>query len=379
MNGGVKILSVRGIPIRLHWTFFLILPYVAFMMARRFTAFAAQAHTHETDLLLSPGAWGLVLAVLLFVSVLLHELGHVFVALAQGSKVREVTLMMLGGVSHIESVSHAPRAEAKMAIVGPLVSIAIAVVAYVAHMFSGAAPDLQFGLYYLAQINLGIGIFNMLPAFPLDGGRVLRSLLATKYGRLKATTVSAGIGRGLAVMLGLLGLFTGNFLMALIALFIWAGGNAEAQGILHRERLANVRVGDLVEDTVPVVYGAETIARATEVMLRDRASALLVRGPNGMGIVTADQVANIDPRFRSAATVDAIALAEAPVADVNDVVADVVEAMDARGLKFVPVVRGTEIVGVLSRENVERYLKLDSMLRPSAFEPPPQRSRKSIA
>lgn len=369
MNGGVKILSVRGIPIRLHWTFFLILPYVAFMMARRFAAFAAQAHTRDTDLILSPGAWGLLLAVLLFASVLLHELGHVFVALAQGSKVREITLMLLGGVSHIESVSHAPRAEAKMAIVGPLVSIAIAVVAYVGYLFSGAVPDLQFGLYYLAQINLGVGIFNMLPAFPLDGGRVVRSLLAAKYGRLRATVISAGIGRVLAVMMGIFGLMSGNFLLALIALFVWGGGNAEAQGILFRERLKAVRVGDLVENNVPVIYDSETIARATEVMLHDRASALLVRGPQGMGIVTADQVASIDPRFRSAATVDAVAMKEAPVADVNDIVADVIEAMDARGLRFVPVVRDNEIIGVLSRENIERYLKLDTMLRPAAFEP----------
>jgi Zn-dependent protease/CBS domain-containing protein len=373
MNGGVKILSVRGIPIRLHWTFFLILPYVAFMMAKRFAAFAASAHTTETALLLSPGMWGLLLAVLLFVSVLLHELGHVFVALAQGSKVREVTLMLLGGISHIESVSHAPRAEAKMAIVGPLVSIAIAVVAYVAHLFSGDVPDLQFGLYYLAQINLGIGIFNMLPAFPLDGGRVLRSMLATKYGRLRATAMAASVGRVLAVMMGILGLFSGNFLMALIAVFIWAGGNAEALGIIHRERLAKLRVGDLVENNVPVIHAAETIARASEVMLHDRASALLVRGPGGMGIITAEQIAGIAPRFRSAATVDAVALGEAPVADANDIVADVVEAMDARGLRFVPVVRGDQIIGVLSRENVERFLKLDSMLRTSLVEPPPGR------
>jgi Zn-dependent protease len=375
MNGGVKILSVRGIPIRLHWTFFLILPYVAFMMARRFAAFAAQAHTSETALILSPGAWGLVLAVVLFASVLLHELGHVFVALAQGSKVREITLMMLGGVSHIESVSHAPRAEAKMAIVGPLVSVAIALVAYVAHLFSGPIPDLQFGLYYLAQINLGIGIFNMVPAFPLDGGRVVRSLLAAKYGRVRATVVSAGIGRVLAVMLGLFGVLSGNFLLALIALFIWGGGNAEAQGILFRERLKTVRVGELIENNVPVIYGSETIAHAAEVMLHDRASALLVRGPRGMGVISAEQVANIEPRFRGAATVDAVALAEAPVADVNDMVADVLEAMDTRGLRFVPVVRGDQIVGVLSRENVERYLKLDTMLRP----PSEGRERPSVA
>ena len=103
MLGGVKILSVRGIPIRLHWTFFLILPYVAFAMSRRFAAFAADASTHDYALMLPPVAWGVVLAVLLFASVLLHELGHVFVALGQGSRVREVTLMMLGGAPSTSS------------------------------------------------------------------------------------------------------------------------------------------------------------------------------------------------------------------------------------------------------------------------------------
>lgn len=376
MDGGVKVLSFRGIPVRLHWTFFLILPYVAYAMARRFEAFANDASTHDYALLLPPAAWGLILAVLLFGSVLLHELGHVLVAMKQGSSVRGVTLMMLGGVSHIDEVSSAPRAEAKMAIVGPLVSIAIAVVAYAAHLLLGGLPDVQFGLYYLAQINLGIGLFNMLPAFPLDGGRVLRSVLEGRRGKVAATTIAANVGRVLAVLMGLFGLLSGNFLLVLIAVFVWAGGSAEARAAIYRERLAHVRVAELTNGQIPVIYGAETLARATEVMLHARTSVIMVRGAHGeIGFVTAEQIAAVANRHRGAATVDMIATMNAPAVDAADPVAAVVDAMDRSQLRHVPVVRGGEVIGVLSRDAVTRYLQLDSVLRASMLD----NERRSVA
>jgi Zn-dependent protease len=363
---GVRVLSVRGIPIRLHWTFFLILPYVAWSMARRFEVWANDASTHDYALNLSPMTWGVVLAVLLFVSVLLHELGHVFVAMAQGSKVRGVTLMMLGGVSHIEDVSQAPRAEAKMAIVGPLVSIAIAVVAYAAHLVFDRVPDLQFGLYYLAQINLGIGLFNMLPAFPLDGGRVLRSVLAQKRSRVRATEIAANVGRILAVLIGLFGLLSGNFLLALIAVFIWSGGSAEARAAIHRERLAGVRVLQMTNASVPVVFASETLARATEVMLHARTSFVMVRGEHGeVGIATAEQIASVANRHRGAATIDCVATMNVPAVEAADPLIGAIDAMDRNALRHVPVVRGEAVIGVLSRSAVARYLQLEGTLRPS--------------
>lgn len=372
---GVKVLSVRGIPVRLHWTFFLILPYVAWSMSRRFEAFANDASTHDYALLLSPAAWGVVLAILLFVSVLLHELGHVFVALAQGSRVQGVTLMMLGGVSHIEDISNEPRAEAKMAIIGPLVSIAIAVVAYVAHLALGALPDVQFGLYYLAQINLGIGLFNMLPAFPLDGGRVLRSVLAQKRSRVRATEIAATVGRALAVAMGLFGLLTGNFLMVLIAVFVWSGGAAEARAAIHRERLAGVRVLEMTNASVPVVYASETLARATEVMLRARTSYVMVRGEAGeVGIASAEQIASISNRHRGAATVDCVATMNVPAVDAADPLVGAVDAMDRHRLRHVPVVRGEDVIGVLSRDAIVRHIQLEGVLRPSVVDSDRRRS-----
>ncbi len=376
MDGGVKVLSFRGIPVRLHWTFFLILPYVAYSMARRFDAFANDASTHDYALLLPPAAWGLILAILLFGSVLLHELGHVVVALGQGSRVRGVTLMMLGGVSHIDGISRAPRAEAKMAIVGPLVSLAIAIVAYAAHLAFGGLPDVQFGLYYLAQINLGIALFNMLPAFPLDGGRVLRSMLEQRRGAVQATHIAATTGRLLAVVMGLFGLLSGNFLLALIAVFIWAGGAAEARAALHRERLAGVRVLEMTNSSVPVIFAEETLARATDVMLGARTSVVMVRGADGeIGFLTADQIASIANRHRGAVTADVVASMNVPAVEASEPLVATIDAMDQRQLRHVPVLRGDRVIGVLSRDAIQRYLQLEGVLRPSLLDA----ERRSLA
>lgn len=373
VSGGVKILQVRGIPIRLHWTFFLILPYVAFIMARRFQMFAELAETNGEALILPPLAWGFILAVLLFASVLLHELGHVFVALMQGSKVRDVTLMLLGGVSHIEKISKEPRAEAKMAVIGPIVSIALAGLAYgLHHLAEGVAADLRFGLYYLAQINLVVGIFNLLPAFPLDGGRVLRSLLEPRNGRVRATAIAAGVGKVLAVVMGFLGLLSGNFLLVLIAVFVWAGGAAEAAAAAHTERLAGVKVGELAEWGIPTVDASDTLERAAELMLAVRATALLVRGSRGeAAVVTAQQIGSVPERARWSRRVGEVVRFDVSIVDATQSLERAMEYMAESGHAVVPVSREGAVAGVISQDRIARFVQLESMLRPS--EPPPER------
>lgn len=365
-SGGFRLFSVRGIPIQLHWTFFLVLPYVALGMARQFAAFAASAHTSREELLLSPGLWGVVLAVLLFASVLLHELGHVFVARAQGSPVRGVTLMLLGGVSHIEKVSREPHAEAKMAVIGPVVSVGIALVAYAAHLLVHA-PDLRFGLYYLAQMNIAIAVFNMLPAFPLDGGRVLRSLLEPRYGRVRATEIAASVGRVLAVAMGLFGVVFGNFLLVLIAVFVWGGGTAEAMAALQQERLAGVRVAEVTDTSVNVLSGVASVEHAASTMLATGTQVVLVQGRAGeIGVVSAARIARVPPEERARLPLESIGQFDVPIASTTDSAADALEAMNERALDFAPVVQGTWVVGVLSRESVMRRVALEETLhRPS--------------
>lgn len=369
---GFRLFSVRGIPIRLHWTFFLVLPYMALGMARRFAAVAASAHTSREELLLSPGLWGIVLAILLFASVLLHELGHVFVARAQGSPVRGVTLMLLGGVSHIEKVSRVPHAEAKMAVIGPIVSVVIALVAYVGHLLVGdVAPDLKFGLYYLAQMNLAIGVFNMLPAFPLDGGRVLRSMLESRHGRARATQLAAAVGRVAALLMGVFGVLSGNLLLMLIAVFVWGGGAAEATAAMQQERLSGVRVADVTDTAVSMLPAAASLVEAEGTMMATRVPVVLVKGGEGeVGLVSATEIAAVPEPARARTPLGSIARFDLPIANVADSAADALEAMTERGLAYTLVVgAGGWVTGILSREGLLRRVQLEETLhggRPSA-------------
>src|SRR6266851_111350 len=172
-----SILHIRGIPIRLHVSLLIFLPYVAFASSLQYRELARSLGIDPRSSALPPIAWGIVLAIGLFVAITLHELAHSFVALKSGVKVRSITLMMLGGVSSMDRDVSPPR-EAWMAFAGPLVSFLIALVAYLLYLWAKAWPDLDVALLAFAITNAIVGAFNLLPAFPMDGGRILRGLLS---------------------------------------------------------------------------------------------------------------------------------------------------------------------------------------------------------
>ncbi|MGZ3419865.1 MAG: site-2 protease family protein [Polyangiales bacterium] len=353
-GAGVKIFSVRGVPVRLHWTFFLALPWIALSMSRRFDGVETPS--------IPPILWGAILALLLFGSVFLHELGHVFVARAQGAKVSGITLMLLGGVSQVDHVSEAPRAEAKMAIAGPMVSFAIALVAYALSLMF-VVSDVHYGLRSLAQMNLAIGIFNLVPAFPLDGGRVLRSLLEPRRGKPAATRIAAVVGRTLAIVLGALAVLSGNLILGLIAIFVWAGAGAEAAFEEMRSELAHVRVGDIARG-VPVVFAEDLIEHAASMMLSGRLGALLVRRADGaVGVVTVRAIGDVPFDMRRTQTIGSIARFDVPTVDATTNVAQVLEPL-AR-VSALPVVHRGALAGVLERAAIAQWLEMQRRLRPS--------------
>jgi Zn-dependent protease/CBS domain-containing protein len=245
-RSSITLVHVRGIPIRAHWTLLLILPYLAIVLSVQFRDVARLAGLGSAPVM-PPLVWGVLLALGLFASVALHELAHTFVALRFGGKVRGITLMLLGGVSQVTRMPRRPRNEALMALAGPATSLALGGVLLLLHGVSRHGPaDLRMGLFYLGYTNVTLGVFNLLPAFPMDGGRILRALLATRLGAMRATEVAALVGRILAVVLGLFGLWAGNFLVLLIAVFVYSGAGAELLGARVRDALAGLRVADLV-------------------------------------------------------------------------------------------------------------------------------------
>src|SRR5215831_5610563 len=241
---GLTLFRVRGIPLRLHWALGAMVLYLAWVFSMRF---GEMAHKSGPGVL-PPLGWGLLVSVGLFVGVALHELGHSLLALAFGGKVRAITLTFIGGVSEIEEMPRIPPhgemnppaspgkagrgptplclREALVAFAGPVVSFLLAAIGWLAARAAPGGSDVALGLSLLARLNLVIGIFNLLPAFPLDGGRVLRSLLEARLTRLRATQVAAGVSKGLAIALALLGLL-GNWMVLVIALFLWMTADAE--------------------------------------------------------------------------------------------------------------------------------------------------------
>jgi Zn-dependent protease len=257
--------AFRGIPIRVHFTLLLILPLLAVMFGGAFRRAAEVAEVPPERLLGSPAVWGLGVAVGLFASVLVHELAHTVYALRRGGRVRSITLMMVGGVSELTEAPPRPRDEALMALVGPLASIVLAVA------FGGGtwllqgtrSFNLQFACFYLASLNFFLGAFNLLPAFPMDGGRIVRASLTGRLGAVRATRVASLMGRAIAVLMGLWGAFSLNPFLLVIAVFIYVGAEGESRQVRMKATLERVPVSALM---TPRLEGVDAGASLWEAM-----------------------------------------------------------------------------------------------------------------
>lgn len=257
-RGGVLLpFKLLGIPVRLDYTFLLALPLFAYMIGSQLPEFTAQlrqvALMRDPELArrLVPGegaSWlvGLVAALGLFASVLLHELGHAVTARLYGVQTLEMKLWFLGGVAQFRDLPRSPGAEALVALAGPATSLALGALLWLllplVHLGSTATTVLA----YLGVTNVGLAVFNLLPAIPLDGGRVLRSLLALVMPRLRATNVAVAISAGLAALLGFYGVVSGQLYLVLLAFFVYEAGRSEAQAAYLEHALGGLTAEDLM-------------------------------------------------------------------------------------------------------------------------------------
>lgn len=276
---GLTIAKIGGVRLKIHFSLFFLLIYIIFVASAQFPFIAAQSGILPETLYQNPVVWGAAFAIGLFASVVLHEFGHVWVAQSMGVKVSSITLMMLGGVSEMERIPEKRFAEFKVSIVGPLVSFALAAGL---HLLSrvGYSPNLQFYSYWLSRANFVLGVFNLLPAFPLDGGRVFRSLLAAKQGAAQATATTVSIAKGLAWALGVLGFLQFNMILMLIAVFIYSAASSELMLSESRGLLHGLTVGD-VGIRVPSLSLDASLKQAASIMFQTRCRALPVQMTSG--------------------------------------------------------------------------------------------------
>src|SRR5215207_2534838 len=238
---------IQGIDIKLHPSFVLIGLWVIYQWGFR------------QDSGLTGTLYGLALVLSIFVLVLLHELGHSMMAHEYGLRVRDITLVPFGGIARIEQMPSRPRAEAMISLAGPLVNLAIGLLLLPVLLMVGLAGGsdsihdfARFGigdasltgfLFYLLLANLTLAIFNLLPAFPLDGGRILRAGVTPFMGRQGATTVAVGIGLMLGLLIGVLGLLSGEYLIVLVMGFVVLAAIAEGRAVRIEESMRRLRVG----------------------------------------------------------------------------------------------------------------------------------------
>jgi len=260
MGWSVKIGSVAGTAVRIHVTFLL---FLAWIFGVYYISGGPQA------------AWsGLAFLLLLFLCVLLHEFGHIFAARAFGVSTPDVILLPIGGVSRLERIPEKPSQEFLIAIAGPAVNLVIAAVLI---LLSGAHFQLanlsaldatnSSLIDRLAAVNLFLAVFNLIPAFPMDGGRVLRALLAIRLGYVHATEVAAAIGQGVAFLLGFLGLF-GNPLLIFIAIFVYLAAASEAHMVAIRAVSRGMPVTAAMMTQFATLAPDEHVDAAVETLLR---------------------------------------------------------------------------------------------------------------
>lgn len=357
----VTIGSVAGVPVRIHWSFLIALPLLALVFGQNVAPAAEMIGADPRSLSGSLYLWGLGLTVALFVSVLLHELAHAIYARRKGAAVHDITLLMIGGVSRIGEPPQA-RHEAVMALAGPGASLAIGVLSGVLEALLPAGwTDARVALVLLAELNLLLGLFNLIPAFPMDGGRVLRALLATRVGPVRATRIASLIGKLFAALFVAAGLFGGGVFLILIGGFVFLGAEAESRQVRMKSALGRMRVRDLMSGPGGVIGAHDSVRSAAERMVREHRTAYPVvdRG-QVVGVLTLGDVRKVPDERR--ARVEAAQVAHrAPPIGPDDEAWTAFRAIVDSDVPVLPVVDHGQLVGAIDQSAIMRGVELGGL------------------
>src|SRR4051812_2313874 len=286
MRGSLRLGQIAGIKVFVHWTFFLLIGWIftMHMMAGRSPVAAAM---------------GVVFILALFGCVVLHELGHALAARRYGVTTRDITLLPIGGVARLERIPRNPTQELVIALAGPAVNVVIAAVIFVGllafhrSVFTGDLLQLQGNFFaQLMAVNIFLVIFNMIPAFPMDGGRVLRALLARRLDYARATSIAARVGQVIAVLLGLLGVTVlGNPMMILVALFVFFGARTEASVVQVTDSLSGMQVQDAMMTNFRVLRADDPLQLAAQELIHGAQQDFpVVDADRVVGLLTRDDL-----------------------------------------------------------------------------------------
>jgi Zn-dependent protease/predicted transcriptional regulator len=310
-------------------------------------------------------ASGVAYVVAVFAIVVLHEFGHALTARRFGIATRDITLLPIGGVARLERMPSKPSQELLVALAGPAVNVVLALLFLVALVAMGGPKDVSHltlvGGPILAKLlwtNVGLAVFNLVPAFPMDGGRVLRAALALRTDYVRATDIAATVGQGIALVFGLLGLFSNPFLV-FIAFFVWVGAQEEAKLAHVHASLAGVPVSRAMVRRLIVASPDESLAMVAERMIAGFQDDLpVVEGSRLVGIVGRDDVLRATLAGSPDVPVSSVMHSEVFAVNDTDSLDVAVDTLQRSGRRSIPVVKGDALLGVLPIENVAYVLQV---------------------
>jgi Zn-dependent protease len=357
MKWAFKIARIAGIDVKVHSTFFLLLIWLGYSYWT-----SQQSVTAVVN--------GLIFVLLLFLFVIMHEFGHALAARRFNIQTADITLLPIGGVARLEKMPDDPKEELWVAFAGPLVNLVLAIVFFIWVLLSqgvlsltqismNSAPLIQ----RLALVNLALFLFNLIPAFPMDGGRILRSLLAIRMDYEKATNAASTLGKLFAFIFAMIGLFINPFYL-LIALFVWIGASQENQSVKVRNLLSGIPVKEAM------LTNYETLSSKSR--LSDGIQAILAGYQQDFPVLDGEKMVGILTRQR---LLQALAFGDTSInilsvmdhtferAQINEMLQEVAERLQACGCRTVPVFDGEKLIGLITMDNIGEFMMIRSALK----------------
>lgn len=356
-----------GIPIRVNITLLLFIPVIVWIIATDITSqqgidwvtaiAAISPHTLEAEALqagLMPWILGFGAALGLFFGVAVHELGHSWVARRYDLGITSITLWIFGGMAQMESNPREWRTEFWMALAGPVTSVLVGLTFYLLLLLvPSSLPSLVFVVGWLAVMNVVLAAFNLVPAFPMDGGRILRALLARNRGYAEATRMAADVGKLLAILMGIVGVLGFNPILILIALFVYIAAASESRITTMQEVLEGVKVRDLMTRDVKTVSPSTSVRELTDRMLEERHTGYpVVDGDEVVGIVTLTDVKEVSEVERDAVLVEDIMTRDVISVEPGDDAFGVLQKLGRNDVGRVIVKADGDMIGIISRTDL---------------------------
>lgn len=350
-----------GIDVYVHATFLLLIGWVGYSYWLEHGTIAEVIN-------------GILFILALFLCVVLHEYGHALTARKYGIKTRDITLYPIGGVARLERMPDKPIEELWVALMGPAVNVVIAVILFAVLVATGGLTSLAgltiaSGSFFmrLMIVNVSLVLFNLIPAFPMDGGRVLRAILAMRMDYVHATQAAASIGQGIAFIFGFIGMFSNPFLL-FIAFFVYIGASQEASMALMKNSISGIPVTRAMLTDFKTLSPRDTLAQVVGLILAGSQHDFPVVDANGvvMGILERDEFIAALSRQGQSAPVVGVMRKDVPSVDSHDMVESALTRLQESGAKTLPVMHAGQFIGLITAENITEFLMIRSALKAAA-------------